>query len=287
MYNLWDINDIKLILKKHGFHFSKALGQNFIIDSGVCPAIAERAGICGEDDVLEIGPGIGVLTKELLLRAKKVVAVELDKRLPAVLEDTLAGFDNFELVEGDILKLDLNRFFAEHFAGAKTLKVCANLPYYITSPVIMALLQSDLPLRSITVMVQKEAGERLCAPVGSKNAGAVTAAVNYYAEAEEAFFVPKESFMPSPKVDSEVIHLTLRNAPPVQVADETLFFKVIKAAFLQRRKAAANSLSAGLAMPKAEVIKMLEALGFSPQIRAENFTMEDFAAICAYIIENK
>ena len=216
-----------------------------------------------------------------------MVAVELDKRLPEILADTLAEFDNFELVEGDILKLDLNRFFAEHFEGAKTLKVCANLPYYITSPVIMALLQSDLPIESITVMVQKEAGERLCAPVGSKNAGAVTAAVNYYAEAEEAFFVPKESFMPAPKVDSEVIHLTLRATPPVQVADEALFFKVIKAAFLQRRKAAANSLSAGLAMPKAEVIQMLEALGFSPQVRAESFTMEDFAAISEYIRKNK
>ena len=287
MYHLWDINDIKLILKKHGFHFSKALGQNFIVDSGVCPAIAEKAGLCDKDYVLEIGPGIGVLTKELLLRAKKVVAVELDKRLPEILADTLAEFDNFELVEGDILKLDLNRFFAEHFEGAKTLKVCANLPYYITSPVIMALLQSDLPIESITVMVQKEAGERLCAAVGSKNAGAVTAAVNYYARAEEAFFVPKESFMPAPKVDSEVIHLPLRATPPVQVADEALFFKVIKAAFLQRRKAAANSLSAGLAMPKQQVIEMLEALGFSPQVRAESFTMEDFAAISEYIMENK
>ncbi|MBR2591215.1 MAG: 16S rRNA (adenine(1518)-N(6)/adenine(1519)-N(6))-dimethyltransferase RsmA [Clostridia bacterium] len=283
MYQLWDINEIKFILKKHGFSFSKALGQNFIIDASVCPAIAEQAGVNREDYVLEIGPGIGVFTAELCARAKKVVAVELDKRLPDILADTLADFDNFELVEGDFLKLDLERFFAEHFSGAQSIKVCANLPYYITSPVIMTLLQSGLPIQSITVMVQKEAGERLCAPVGSKQAGAVTAAVNYYAEAQEAFFVPKQSFMPAPKVDSEVIHLFVRTQPPVQVEDEALFFKVVKAAFLQRRKAAANSLSAGLGMPKAEVIEMLEELGFAPGIRAESFTMEDFARITNYL----
>ena len=283
MYNLWDIDDIKLILKKHGFSFSKALGQNFIVDGGICPAIAREAALSKEDYVLEIGPGIGVLTAELCARAGKVVAVELDTRLPEILADTLADFDNFELVEGDILKLDLVQLFAEHFSGARKVKVCANLPYYITSPVIMALLESDLPLESITVMVQKEAGERLCAAVGTKQAGAVTAAVNYYAQAKELFFVPKESFLPSPKVDSEVIQLQVREAPPVAVADETLFFKVIKAAFLQRRKAAANSLSAGLGMPKAEVIAMLESLGFEPSIRAEKFTMEDFASITAYL----
>lgn len=283
MYNLWDIDDIKLILKKHGFSFSKALGQNFIVDGGICPAIAREAALSKEDYVLEIGPGIGVLTAELCARAGKVVAVELDKRLPEILADTLADFDNFELVEGDILKLDLVQLFAEHFSDARKVKVCANLPYYITSPVIMALLESDLPLESITVMVQKEAGERLCAAVGTKQAGAVTAAVNYYAQAKELFFVPKESFLPSPKVDSEVIQLQVREAPPVAVADETLFFKVIKAAFLQRRKAAANSLSAGLGMPKAEVIAMLESLGFEPSIRAEKFTMEDFASITAYL----
>ena len=287
MYQLWDINEIKYILKKHGFSFSKALGQNFIIDSSVCPAIAEKAEICAEDYVLEIGPGIGVLSAELCTRAKKTVAVELDKRLPDILADTLADFDNFELVQGDFLKLDLERFFAEHFSGAYSIKVCANLPYYITSPVIMALLQSDLPIESITVMVQKEAGERLCAQVGSKQAGAVTAAVNYYAEAEEAFFVPKESFVPSPKVDSEVIHLRVRKQPPVDVQDKALFFKVIKAAFLQRRKSAANSLCAGLGMPKTAVMEMLEQLGFEANIRAESFTMEDFAAITAYLAQRK
>ena len=282
MYQLWDINDIKYILKKHGFAFSKALGQNFIIDPAVCPAIADCAGITSEDYVLEIGPGIGVLTAELCARAKKVVAIELDKRLPAILADTLAAFENFTLVEGDVLKLDLPALFREHFPAGQRIKICANLPYYITSPVIMGFLESGLPIESITVMVQKEAGERLCAAVGSKDAGAVTVAVNYYAEAHEEFFVPKESFLPSPKVDSEVIRLVLRDTPPVQT-DEALFFKVVKAAFLQRRKSAANSLSAGLSLPKAEVIAMLETLGFEAGVRAETFTMEDFATITAYL----
>ena len=287
MYQLWDIHDIKYILKKHGFAFSKALGQNFIVESAVCPAIAESAAVDAEDYVLEIGPGIGVLSAELCKRAKKVVAVELDKRLPDILADTLADFDNFELVEGDILKLDLHTLWQEHFAGAAKLKICANLPYYITSPVIMRFLECDLPIESITVMVQKEAGERICALPGSKQAGAVSIAVQYYAQAEELFFVPKESFLPSPKVDSEVIQLTLREQPPVVPADEALFFKVVKAAFLQRRKAAANSLSAGLATPKEEVEKMLKALDFAPNCRAENFTMEDFAAITAYLTRAK
>lgn len=283
MYQLWDINDIRLILKKHGFHVSKGLGQNFIIDPTVCPAICDRAALCKEDAVLEIGPGIGVLTAQLCERAGKVVAVELDKRLPEILADTLREYPNFELVEGDILKLDLEQLFATRFAGARRVKVCANLPYYITSPVIMKLLESPVPIESITVMVQKEAGERLCAPVGSKNAGAVTAAVNYHAVAKEEFFVPKESFLPSPKVDSEVITLKKREHPPVEVADEAVFFHVIKAAFLQRRKSAANSLSAGLGMPKQQVIHMLETLGYDPGVRAESFSMEDFAAIAAYV----
>lgn len=286
MYHLWDIDDIKCILKKHGFAFSKALGQNFIIDPEVCPAIAECAAVCEEDCVLEIGPGIGVLTAELCARAKKVVAVELDKRLPDILADTMADFDNFTLVEGDILKLDLKQLFTTHFSGEKHIKVCANLPYYITSPVIMLLLESNLPIESVTVMVQKEAGERLCAQVGTKAAGAVTAAVNYYAEAEEAFFVPKEAFLPSPKVDSEVIHLTRRKEPPIHVGDEALFFKVVRAAFAQRRKSAANSLSAGLHVPKESIIQMLSALGFEENVRAENFTMEDFAKITDYLAQS-
>lgn len=283
MYNLWDINDIKLILKKHGFAFSKALGQNFIINPEICPEMVRRAELSKEDYVLEIGPGIGVLTAELCKSAKKVVAVELDKRLPEVLADTLSEFDNFFLVKGDILELDLKELFNAHFPKDAKVKICANLPYYITSPVIMKLLESSLPIELITVMVQKEAGERLCAAVGSKKAGAVTAAVNYYAEAKEEFFVPKTDFLPSPKVDSEVISLILRQTPPIEVSDEKLFFKVIKAAFLQRRKSAANSLSAGLSLPKEEIVCMLTSLGIDPASRAENFSMEDFAKISAFL----
>jgi len=283
MYSLCDINEIKLILKKHGFSFSKALGQNFIIDPEICPEIVRRAGVSRDDCVLEIGPGIGVLTAELCASAKKVVAIELDKRLPDILADTLSDFNNFTLVEGDVLKLDLASVIREHFGSEKKIKVCANLPYYITSPVIMNLLEGSYPIESITVMVQKEAGERLCAPPGSKNAGAVSAAVSYFAEAKEEFFVPKESFLPAPKVDSEVIRLVLRETPPVDVDNEALFFKVIKAAFMQRRKSAVNTLSAGLSMPKAEIAAMLHELGFEANARAENFTLEDFAAISAHL----
>lgn len=279
MYNLSDLNEIKFILKKHGFETSKALGQNFIIDEQICPRMAEQAGVGENDCVLEIGTGIGVLTAELCRRAKKVAAIEIDKRLPDILADTLADFDNFTLIEGDAMKLDLTQLIESVFGEGKRIKICANLPYYITSPIIMKLLESKLPVESITVMVQKEAGERICAEVGSKNAGAVTAAVNYYAEAEELFEVGRECFYPSPKVQSEVIKLTLRDNPPVKVPDEKQFFKVVRAAFSQRRKSASNSLSAALGIPKSQVIKMLEELGFEPSIRAEKFSMEDFEAI--------
>lgn len=279
MYNLWDYNEIKYILKKHGFETSKALGQNFIINGEICPRMAELAGICESDCVLEIGAGIGVLTAELCKRAKKVAAIEIDKRLPDILADTLADFDNFTLIKGDAMKLDLKQVIEETFGEGERIKICANLPYYITSPLIMKLLEEKLPVESITVMVQKEAGERLCAEVGSKNAGAVTAAVNYYAEAQELFSVGRECFYPSPKVESEAIKLTLRDKPPVDISDEKQFFKVVRAAFSQRRKSASNSLSAALGIPKAEVIKMLENLGFEPSVRAEKFSMDDFAAI--------
>ena len=285
MYNLSDYNEIKFILKKHGFETSKALGQNFIINGEICPRMAEEAGVCEDDCVLEIGAGIGVLTAELCKRAKRVAAIEIDKRLPDILADTLAEFDNFTLIEGDAMKLDLKEVIENTFGKGKKIKICANLPYYITSPIIMKLLEERLPVQSITVMVQKEAGERLCAEVGSKNAGAVTAAVNYYAEAKELFSVGKENFYPSPKVESEVIKLTLRKKPPVEVEDEKQFFRVVRAAFSQRRKSASNSLSASLGIPKAEVIKMLEELGFEPSIRAEKFTMQDFDAITKEVIK--
>lgn len=285
MYNLSDFSEIRYILKKHGFETSKALGQNFIVNGEICPRMVEEAGVCESDCVLEIGTGIGVLTAELCSRAKKVAAIEIDKRLPDVLADTLSDFYNFTLIEGDAMKLDLKRVIEDTFGEGEKIKICANLPYYITSPLIMKLLEERLPVESITVMVQKETGERLCAEVGSKNAGAVTAAVNYYAEAEELFSVGRECFYPSPKVESEVIKLTLRDKPPVDVPDEKQFFRVVRAAFSQRRKSASNSLSSALGIPKAQITEMLEALGFEPSIRAEKFTMENFAEITKEVIK--
>ena len=275
MYNLTDINVIKRIMSKNGFSFSKALGQNFIIDPDVCPLIVEKSGITDESGVLEIGPGIGVLTQEIAKKAKKVTALELDTRLIPVLEDTLADFDNVEVINADVMKVDLPRLFEDSFAGCADIHVCANLPYYITSPIIMLLLESRIPVKSITVMVQKEAGNRLCAPIGSRDAGAVSVAVNFYAEAQELFFVPRESFMPSPNVDSEVIKLTVRSQPEFVPTDEKFFFKVVKAAFSQRRKTAANGLASGLGMSKDKIFEALSNASLDKNVRAEKLTMEE------------
>lgn len=274
MYNLTDINTIKRIMSRNGFSFSKALGQNFIIDPDVCPMIVEKSGITDETGVLEVGPGVGVLTQEIAKRAKKVVALELDTRLIPVLDDTLSDFDNVEVINADVMKIDLPRLFEQSFGDCKDICVCANLPYYITSPIIMLLLESRLPINTITVMVQKEAGERLCAPVGSRDAGAVSVAVNFYAQAQELFFVPRESFMPSPNVDSEVIKLTVRSEPEFKPTDEKFFFSVVKAAFSQRRKTAANGLSSGLGMSKDKIHSALTSAGLESNIRAEKLTME-------------
>lgn len=274
MYNLTDINTIKRVMSRHGVTFSKALGQNFIIDPDVCPQIVEMSGVTEEDGVLEIGPGVGVLTQEIAKRAKKVVSLELDTRLIPVLGDTLEDFPNVEVINGDVMKTDLERLFSVSFADCKNIHVIANLPYYITSPIIMMLLESRLPIKAITVMVQKEAGERICAPVGSRDAGAVSVAVNYYSEAKELFYVPRESFMPSPNVDSEVIKLTVRDNPEFNPTDERYFFSVVKAAFSQRRKTAANGLSSGLGMAKDKIFSALTSAGLETNVRAEKLTME-------------
>lgn len=275
MYNLTDINTIKRVMSRHGVTFSKALGQNFIIDAEVCPMIVEKSGITEEDGVLEIGPGVGVLTQEIAKKAKKVVSLELDTRLIPVLGDTLEDFSNVEIINADVMKTDLDRLFKESFPDCENIHVIANLPYYITSPIIMMLLESRLPLTAITVMVQKEAGERLCAEIGSRDAGAVSVAVNYYSEAEELFFVPRESFMPSPNVDSEVIKLTVREKPEFNPTDEKFFFSVVKAAFSQRRKTAANGLASGLGMAKDKIFSALSDAGLETNVRAEKLTMEE------------
>ncbi len=277
MKRLSDIGTIKELLSRHGFSFSKALGQNFLVNPSVCPRMAESSGAGPGVGVLEIGPGIGVLTQELCQLADKVVAVELDKRLLPVLGETLAEFDNIRIVNADVLKLDLNRLIAEEFDGLEVV-VCANLPYYITSPVIMKLLEDRLPVTAVTVMVQKEAARRICAPVGSRESGAVTVSVNYYAEPELLFHVSAGSFMPAPKVDSAVIRLDILQEPPVD-CDRAAFFRVVKAAFSQRRKVIANSLSAGLGISKADAAALLEQAGVAPNARAEQLSLQDFAAI--------
>lgn len=278
MYNLSDMATIRELLSKNGFRFSKSLGQNFLINPSVCPRMADAAFETCKGGVIEIGAGIGVLTCELAKRFFKVLSFEIDKTLLPVLSETLSDFGNIEIINEDVLKTDLNELINSKMAGMDVC-VCANLPYYITSPVIMCLLESRLPLKSITVMVQKEAADRLCADVGSRNAGVVTAAVNYYATVEKLFPVSKGSFVPSPKVDSSVIRLVIRDKPPVCVDDETKFFRLVRAAFGQRRKTAANSISAGLSIPKNEVEKALSAAGFDLNIRAESFTLEDFSAL--------
>ena len=282
MYNLTDISTIKSILSKNGFHFSKALGQNFIINPDVCPLMAENCGADRESGVIEIGPGIGVLTAELAQRAQKVVCIELDKRLLPILSETLSDFDNVKIINDDVLKCDLKKIIEEEFAGLDVY-VCANLPYYITSPVIMMLLESDLPIKAITVMVQKEAAQRICADVGSRDSGAVTVAVDYYSDANKLFDVKASSFMPAPKVDSSVIRMDIRKEKAIKVENEKLFFSIVKAAFGQRRKTAVNSLSSGLGIPKDKISEVLTSCGFDVNIRAEVMTMEDFALITSEI----
>ena len=277
MRGLSDIGTIKDILHRHGFTFSKALGQNFLINPSVCPRMAELSGAGEGVGVIEIGPGIGVLTNELCQLADKVVAVELDKRLIPVLGETLAEYSNIKVINADVLELDLNKLIEDELSGMEVV-ICANLPYYITSPVIMKLLEDKLPIAAITVMVQKEAAQRICAPVGSRESGAVTVSVNYYAEPSLQFHVSAGSFMPAPKVDSAVIRLDVRKEPPV-ITDEEKFFKVVKAAFSQRRKVISNSLSSGLKMSKDEINGVLSAANVPPNARAEKLSLNDFAAI--------
>lgn len=278
MDRLSDIGTIKALLARHGFSFSKSLGQNFLVNPTVCPRMAQLCGADEETGVLEIGPGLGVLTTELCKKAKKVVAVELDRRLLPVLKETLAEYDNVKVINGDVLKLDLAGLLAEEFAGMKV-AVCANLPYYITSPILMLLLESRLPVTSITVMVQKEAAERICAKPATRAAGAISLAVAYYASPKVLFEVSRGSFLPAPHVDSAVISLAVRGQPPVQVNDERRLFAVIKAAFGQRRKTILNAVSAGLSVPKDLLLPAIEAAGLAPNARAEQLTLEQFAAL--------
>lgn len=277
MYNLSDIGVIKQLLFEAGFSFKKSLGQNFLINPSVCPDMAEASG-CKDIGVIEIGAGVGVLTAELCRRAKKVICIEIDTRLKPILDKTLADFDNCEIVYDDVMKVDLHALISEKFRGLPVV-ICANLPYYITSPIIMMLLESRLPIEAITVMVQKEAADRLTAEVGSRESGAVTVAVNYYAKAHTVRKVSRGSFMPSPNVDSAVIKLDIRKEPPAALKNEKAFFKLVRAGFNQRRKTLQNSVSSALGVSKETLKQALEKSGLPETVRAEALTMSQLCEL--------
>lgn len=268
------------VLQKYDFVFQKKFGQNFLIDSHVLDKIVSAAGITKDDFVLEIGPGIGTMTQYLAASARKVFAVEIDKALIPILEDTLKEFDNVQVINQDILKVDIKKLAEEHNDG-KPIKVVANLPYYITTPIIMGLFESQVPIDSITVMVQKEVADRMKVGPGTKDYGALSLAVQYYAEPYIVANVPQNCFMPRPKVGSAVIRLTRHEKPPVEVADEKLMFRLIRASFNQRRKTLANGLnnSPELFYSKEEIQQTIEKCGFKAGIRGEALTLEDFAKL--------
>lgn len=273
-------------IKKYEFAFQKKFGQNFLIDDHVITKIINAAEITKDDLVLEIGPGIGTMTQYLAESARKVIAVEIDKNLIPILGETLAEYDNVTVINEDILKLDINRLVEEENAG-KPIKVVANLPYYITTPIIMGLFESHVPLQSITVMVQKEVADRMQVGPGSKDYGALSLAVQYYAKPYIAANVPPNCFIPRPGVGSAVIRLTRYEEPPVTVKDESLMFKLIRASFNQRRKTLQNGLnnSPEISFSKEEITKAIESLGVSPSVRGEALSLEQFAQLANYFAQ--
>ena len=278
--NLCDYNTIRDLLARHGFHFSKSMGQNFLIDPEVPRRIAEASGADAGRGVLESGPGSGPLTAELAQRAGKVVAVELDRALLPVLAETMAPYPNVEVVPGDVLKLDLTAIAAEKFQGLTPI-VCANLPYNVTSPILEKLVESPC-FTAFTVMIQREVAQRLCAPQGSSEGGSFSLFLQYYMKPELLFDVPPEKFLPAPKVTSAVIRCVRRERPAVDVADEGFFFKVMRGGFLLRRKTLANSLSAALpGIPKESIQQAITDMGLPAAVRGEQLTLEDFAALSA------
>lgn len=274
--------ETKNIMRKYNIKANKSLGQNFLINSEVVEKIIESSEISDKDMVIEIGPGLGTLTKYLLEKARKVLCVELDSKMIRILQDRFSKYENFELINADILKVDLNEIICENKRTGKIqdVKVVANLPYYITTPIIMKLLEEQLDLESITVMVQKEVGDRLIAIPGDKETGAITYTVYYYAESQKILEVPNNSFIPEPEVTSEVIKLNIRKKEPVEVSDKKLMFKIIKNAFMQRRKTLVNALTnSKIFLNKEEGIKILKEIGLNENIRAEKLTLQNFADI--------
>lgn len=269
--------ETKFLMKKYNLTANKKLGQNFLVDNEAINKIVDSANLTKEDMVIEIGPGLGTLTSILLERAGKVIAIELDDRMVKILRDRFLLYDNFELINGDVLKVNLPELIEEN-KQFRDVKVVANLPYYITTPIIMKLLENRLKIESITIMIQKEVAERIAANPGSKLSGAITYSVHYYAEPEEITIVPNTSFIPSPEVDSEVIKLNIRKVPPIELKDEKLFFNIIKASFMQRRKTLSNGLvNGGIVENKTKAIEILKKLGLGENVRGEELTLEQFA----------
>ncbi len=278
MLKLSSPSTIKYIMEKYGFKFSKSLGQNFLISDDVVEDIMEGADVSEEDYILEVGPGIGVMTQALAERAKKVVSVELDTSLLPVLKETLAPYDNVVIVNDDILKVDIVKLIDDEFGGKKP-KVVANLPYYVTTPIIMMFLEKGLPVTDIVVMVQKEVADRIVSGPGNKVFGALSVAVQFYADAEIIVEAPKGVFMPQPKVDSVVVRMRILEQPKVDVKNRKLFFKVVKAAFGMRRKTLLNALSAGLSVPKDVVVDVLESCDVDPKRRGETLSIKEFGLL--------
>ena len=270
------------ILKKYGFSFKKSLGQNFLIDPNILRNIVSHANLTENSGAIEVGPGIGALTEHLARAAKKVVSFEIDQRLLPVLEDTLSPYDNVKIVHSDILKADVPAVIAEEMPGIEDIMVVANLPYYVTTPILMKLLNDRLPIRGFVVMMQKEVAERITAKPGTKAYGSLSIAIQYYCTAEVAMVVPKTVFMPQPNVDSAVIRLIRHEKPPVEVIDEDFLFEVSRASFAQRRKTILNNLQNGLPngkQKKDEIIRALEQVGVDPTRRGETLSIEEFGRL--------
>lgn len=275
--NLCDRNNIQNLLARHGFRFAKSMGQNFLIEDWVPQDIADACGADSQTGVLEIGPGIGPLTQQLAMRAGKVVSVELDQRLYPVLAETMADFDNFTLVPGDIMKCDLKALVAEHFNGLRPI-LCANLPYNITTPVLTACVESGC-FDSLTVLIQKEVAQRICAKPGTADYGAFTLLMQYYTEPELLFTVPNTCFLPAPKVTSAVIHCPVRKTPPVDVVSEAALWRTVRAGFALRRKTLVNSLQTGWNLPKEQLTQIVTDCGLRSDIRGERLSLEDYAKL--------
>lgn len=280
------LEDTKFILKKYNLSANKKLGQNFLIDDDIIQNIIDAAELKETDLVIEIGPGLGTLTSKLLEKAGKVIAIELDEKMLKVLNDRFSLYNNFILINNDVLKVDLNKIIEENLEQLKSVKIVANLPYYITTPIIMKLLESKLKIETITVMVQKEVADRITATPGDKLSGSITYSVDYYAKAEEVVFVSKSCFMPSPEVDSAVIKLEIRKEPKVNVLNEEMFFKVIKASFMQRRKTLINGLmNSGIIKDREKLNTILKEANIDSNIRGEKLTIEQFANLSNLIYE--